>query len=270
MGAGRGSRRSGRTGSLRLHHHHDHHYVFPRGGNDLLEAEIEAARQLGVRFHPCRGSMDMGQSAGGLPADQLVEDTDEALVRTEEAIKSFHDPAPSSMLRIALAPCTPFTASPRLMPESAQLARRYGVRLHSHVSETVDEEEYCRHRFGVRPVELFASYGWLGPDVWLAHGVHLSEQDMARLADTGTGIACCPSSNLRLASGIAPTRSLLDSGAPVGLGVDGSASKRFEPSPGGGPPGPAGRTGEWLPRGADRPGRPEARYQRWRLPPGAR
>lgn len=202
----------------------DHHYVFPAGGNALLEAEVEAAREVGLRFHPCRGSMDMGRSAGGLPPDSLVEDTDGILAASEEAIGGFHDPTPASMLRIGLGPCTPFTASELLMRESAELARRHGVRLHSHIAETVDEEQYCLERFGMRPVDLFEAYGWLASDVWLAHGVHLTEEDLRRLADRSTGIASCPTSNLRLASGIAPLPSMLDHGVPVGLGVDGSAS----------------------------------------------
>lgn len=202
----------------------DHHYVFPAGSRDLLEVEIEAARDLGLRFHPCRGSMDLGASGGGLPPDELVEDTDEALARTEEAVGRHHDPRPGSMLRIAVAPCSPFSVSERLMREAAQLARRLGVRLHTHLAETLDEERHCVERFGKRPVELMETWGWLGEDVWYAHCVHIDHEDVRRLAGTGSGIAWCPTSNLRLGSGIAPGRSFLDEGTPVGLGVDGSAS----------------------------------------------
>ena len=202
----------------------DHHYVFPTGAGDLLEVEIEAARELGLRFHPCRGSMDLGESDGGLPPDQLVEDTDDALARTEEAVVRHHDPSAGSMLRIAVAPCSPFSVSERLMRGAAELARRLGVRLHTHLAETVDEERHCLERFGRRPVELMDDWGWLGDDVWFAHCVHLDEKDVRRLAETGSGVAWCPSSNLRLGSGIAPARALLDEGAGIGLGVDGSAS----------------------------------------------
>ena len=202
----------------------DHHYVFPPGRGDLLAAEVDAAREIGLRFHPCRGSMDLGRSSGGLPPDELVEDTDAALTRSEEDAARFHDPSPSSMLRIAIAPCSPFSVSERLMTESASLARRLGVRLHTHIAETLDEERHCRERFGRGPLEQLDEWGWLGPDVWLAHCVHLGEKDVRRVAETGTGVAWCPSSNLRLGSGIAPARALLDEGAPVGLGVDGSAS----------------------------------------------
>jgi cytosine/adenosine deaminase-related metal-dependent hydrolase len=202
----------------------DHHYVFPRGATGLLEAEIEAAESIGLRFHPCRGSMDLGASAGGLPPDRVVEDPDEVLARTEDAVSRFHDSAPGAMLRIAVGPCSPFSASERLMRESAVLARRLGVRLHTHIAETLDEEAYCRERFGRSPMELLDDLGFLGEDVWLAHCVHLADKDVRRIAETATGVAWCPTSNLRLGSGIAPVRALLDEGATVGLGVDGSAS----------------------------------------------
>ena len=202
----------------------DHHYVFPRGGAGLIETEIEVAAKMGVRFHPCRGSMDMGRSAGGLPPDEVVQDIDTILDHTQAVVRRYHDPGPGSMIRLAAAPCSPFSASERLMRDSADLARALGVRLHTHVAETADEDRYCQDRFGVRPVELLDQLGWLGPDVWLAHCVHLSDKDVARLAETGTAVASCPTSNLRLGSGIARVRALLDEGAPVGLGVDGSAS----------------------------------------------
>ena len=202
----------------------DHHYVFPRGVEDLLEVEIEAAGEVGVRFHPTRGSMDLGRSRGGLPPDEVVEDRDEILAASEAAIDRFHDPSPDSMLRIALAPCSPFSVTRGLMAEAAQLARRRGVRLHTHLAETEDEEEFCLQRFGVRPVEYLEDLGWLGDDVWLAHCVHLNGAEIRRFGETGTGVAHCPSSNGRLGAGIAPVAALVGAGAPVGLGVDGAAS----------------------------------------------
>jgi cytosine/adenosine deaminase-related metal-dependent hydrolase len=202
----------------------DHHYVFPHGSGDLLEAAISPARELGVRFHPCRGSMDLGRADGGLPPDNVTEDRDAILTATERAIDTWHDPAPGSMLRIAVAPCSPFSATAGLMREAAELARLRGVRLHTHVAETLEEQEFCKDRFGVRPVQFLEELGWLGGDVWLAHCVHLSSSDVRRLAETGTGVAHCPTSNARLGAGVAPVASLTSAGAPVGLGVDGAAS----------------------------------------------
>ncbi len=203
----------------------DHHYVFPNDGGDVLAAEIDAAREVGLRFHPCRGSMDLGESAGGLPPDRIVEETDAALAATEAAIDRWHDPAPDAMLRIGVAPCSPFSVTPKLMSEAADLARRKGVRLHTHLAETADEEEYCRATHGCTPAEYAERLGWLGDDVWLAHGVHLDDAAVGRLAATGTGVAHCPSSNARLGAGLARVRDLLDAGVPVGLGVDGAASQ---------------------------------------------
>jgi cytosine/adenosine deaminase-related metal-dependent hydrolase len=203
----------------------DHHYVFPRGGGDVLAAEIEAAQRIGLRFHPTRGSMDLSRKDGGLPPDHVVEDTDEALAATEAAIDRWHDPAPDAMLQIAVAPCSPFSVTTRLMSEAAVLARRKDVRLHTHLAETDDEEDFCRERFGCTPVEYAERVGWLGDDVWLAHGVHLDDTAIARLGATGTGVAHCPSSNARLGAGSARVRELLDHGVPVGLGVDGAASQ---------------------------------------------
>ena len=203
----------------------DHHYVFPRDGGDVLAAEIEAAQQIGLRFHPTRGSMDLSRKDGGLPPDNVVEQTEEALAATEAAIDRWHDPAPDAMLQIAVAPCSPFSVTSKLMSEAALLARRKGVRLHTHLAETDDEEDFCQERFGCTPVEYAESLGWLGDDVWLAHGVHLNDAAIARLGATGTGIAHCPSSNARLGAGTARVRELLDHRVPVGLGVDGAASQ---------------------------------------------
>lgn len=207
----------------------DHHYVFPKGRGDLFEAEIEAARAVGVRFHPCRGSMDRGRSDGGLPPDEVVESLDEILTATEDAIRKYHDPSFGSMLRIAVAPCSPFSVSRDLMVRSAALARAHGVRLHTHIAETVDEDEHCVEQFGVLPVEYLDQLGWLGPDVWLAHCIHLTDKDVRRFTETGTGAAHCPSSNGRLGAGIARVSDLLRAGAPVGLGVDGAASSEMTP-----------------------------------------
>ncbi|QXJ24732.1 8-oxoguanine deaminase [Actinomadura graeca] len=207
----------------------DHHYIFPKGRGDLFAAEIEAAAELGVRFHPCRGSMDRGRSDGGLPPDEVVEDLDTILDETAAAIDLYHDPSPGSLLRVAVAPCSPFSVSRDLLTRSAELARARGVRLHTHLAETLDEEEHTSEQFGMTPAEYMDSIGWLGPDVWLAHCVHLHDADVKRLAETGTGTAHCPSSNARLGSGIARVAHLLEAGAPVGLGVDGPASAELVP-----------------------------------------
>ncbi|TWD73133.1 cytosine/adenosine deaminase-related metal-dependent hydrolase [Kribbella amoyensis] len=202
----------------------DHHYVFPSAGGDVLDASVEAAREVGLRFHPTRGSMDLGRSSGGLPPDEVVEDLDTILVRTHEAIAAHHDPSFGAMLRIGVAPCSPFSVSAQLLIEAAGLAREHRVSLHTHLAETLDEEAYCRERFGCSPVDYLDRLGWLGPDVWLAHAVHLDDSAVKKLAATRTGVAHCPSSNARLGAGIARTRDLRDAGVRVGLGVDGSAS----------------------------------------------
>ncbi len=202
----------------------DHHYIFPRRGGDVAESVVAAAETVGTRLHLVRGSMDRGTAHGGLPPESLVEDTDEALAGTETAIDRFHDPAPGAAVRVAVGPCSPFSVSDRLMRESASLARRRGVRLHTHLAETAEEHHRCLAEFGRTPVEYAEELGWLGPDVWLAHGVHLSPAAVERLAATGTGVAHCPSSNARLAAGMAPVRDLFAADASVGLGVDGSAS----------------------------------------------
>ncbi len=198
----------------------DHHYVFPRGRSGLWEAEVQAARELGVRIVASRGSMDLGESDGGLPPDSLVEDVDTVLAETERLAAL----ADGALVQLAVAPCSPFSATERLMAESAELARRLGLVLHTHLAETVEEEAYCRELYGCTPVEYLAELGWLADDVWCAHCVHLSEADVQTFADTGTGVAHCPSSNLRLGAGVAPVRSMLSAGVRVGLGVDGSAS----------------------------------------------
>jgi cytosine/adenosine deaminase-related metal-dependent hydrolase len=202
----------------------DHHYVFPRDGGDVLAAEIDAAREVGLRFHPTRGSMDLGRRQGGLPPDHIVEDIDEILAATEAAVDAYHDPAPGSMLQIAVAPCSPFSVTEDLLTGAAELARRKDIRLHTHLAETSDEDDYCRERFGRSPAQYLADLGWLGPDVWLAHAVHLDDAAVALVAGSGTAIAHCPSSNARLGAGIARTRDLRTAGVPVGLGVDGPAS----------------------------------------------
>ena len=201
----------------------DHHYVFPPGRAGLVEAEIQAAREIGVRMVASRGSMDVGESQGGLPPDDLVEELDTVLADTE-GLATLHEEGPGAWTQIAVAPCSPFSASKRLMSESAALARRLGLRLHTHLAETVEEEQYCRGLFGCRPVEYLEQLDWLAGDVWCAHCVHLSEADVRAFAAAGTGVAHCPTSNLRLGAGVAPVRAMLDAGVPVGLGVDGSAS----------------------------------------------
>jgi cytosine/adenosine deaminase-related metal-dependent hydrolase len=201
----------------------DHHYVFPRGRTGLVEAELTAARELGVRIVASRGSMDLGESQGGLPPDTLVEELDAILADTE-SLAVLHERGAGAWTQIAVAPCSPFSVTKRLMVESAELARRLGLLLHTHLAETVEEEEYCRGLFGCRPVEYLEQVGWLDGDVWCAHCVHLDQSDRARFGETGVGVAHCPTSNLRLGAGIAPVPELLAAGVRVGLGVDGSAS----------------------------------------------
>jgi cytosine/adenosine deaminase-related metal-dependent hydrolase len=202
----------------------DHHYVFPRGRDGLIEAEVEAARELGLRIVASRGSMDLGESDGGLPPDDLVEELDSVLAETERLAAALHEPGRGARVQIAVAPCSPFSVTTRLMEESAALARRLGLPLHTHLAETVEEEAYCRELYGCTPVEYLERLGWLAGDVWCAHCVHLSERDIAVFGRTGTGVAHCPTSNLRLGAGVAPVRELMDADVRVGLGVDGSAS----------------------------------------------
>ena len=202
----------------------DHHYVFPRGRTGLIEAEVQAAQELGLRLVASRGSMDLGESDGGLPPDELVEDIDAVLADTERLAAALHQSGPGARVQIAVAPCSPFSVTGRLMEESASLARRLGLLLHTHLAETSDEESYCRELYGCTPVEYLDRLGWLADDVWCAHCVHLTEDEVGRFGETGTGVAHCPTSNLRLGAGVAPVRDLLDAGVRVGLGVDGSAS----------------------------------------------
>lgn len=202
----------------------DHHYVFPRGGGDILGAIVHEAGALGLRLTATRGSMDLSESDGGLPPDFAVETTDDALTASAEAVGRLHDARPGSMVHVAIAPCSPFSVTGDLLRESATLARDLGVRLHTHGSETVEEDAFCRERFGAGPTDYLEGLGWLGSDVWMAHCVHMSDHDIARFAATGTGVAHCPSSNARLAAGIAPVRAMVDAGVAVGLGVDGAAS----------------------------------------------
>lgn len=200
----------------------DHLYLFPNDAR--LDAEIEAARELGVRFQPCRGSMSLGRSQGGLPPDSVVQSEDEILRDCERVVERYHDPARYSMCRIAIAPCSPFSVTEGEMRQAGIWARERGLTLHTHVAETLDEEQFCLRKFGRRPVALMADLGWLGSEVWFAHCVHLNADEIALMAETGTGVAHCPSSNMRLGSGIAPVREMRDAGVKVGLAVDGSAS----------------------------------------------
>jgi cytosine/adenosine deaminase-related metal-dependent hydrolase len=202
----------------------DHHYVFPRGREGLIEAEVQAAREVGVRITASRGSMDLGVSDGGLPPDELVEELDAVLADTERLVGSLHEPGPGARVQLAVAPCSPFSVTGRLMEESAALARRLRLLLHTHLAETTEEEEYCRSLYGCTPVEYLDRVGWLSHDVWCAHCVHLSDGEAALFGKAGVGVAHCPTSNLRLGAGVAPVRRLLDEGARVGLGADGSAS----------------------------------------------
>ena len=198
----------------------DHHYVFPRGVSGLIEAELDAARSIGLRFVAARGSMDLGESDGGLPPDALVEDLDAILADTER-LAGLTD---GDLVGLAVAPCSPFSVTSRLMEESAALARRLNLQLHTHLAETVEEDDYCSELHGCTPVEYLERVGWIDTDVWCAHCVHLSDADVQTFGRAGVGVAHCPTSNLRLGAGVAPVRSLLDTGVRVGLGVDGTAS----------------------------------------------
>jgi cytosine/adenosine deaminase-related metal-dependent hydrolase len=203
----------------------DHHYLYPKHfKDDLPGIQFAAATELGLRFAPTRGSMSRSKKDGGLPPDSVVQDEDRILAECEETIDKYHDPAPDAMRKVALAPCSPFSVSEKSMRDAALLARRRGVRLHTHLAETSDENEFCVQVYGRRPLKLMEDCGFVGKDVWYAHGIHFNDEELALLARTGTGVAHCPSSNMRLGSGIARVREMLDLGIPVGLGVDGSAS----------------------------------------------
>ncbi|MEJ2707260.1 MAG: 8-oxoguanine deaminase [Anaerolineales bacterium] len=200
----------------------DHLYLFPNGSR--LDDEIQAGQEIGLRLHASRGSMSLGESKGGLPPDSVVEDEDFILKDSQRLIEQYHDPNPGAMTRIVLAPCSPFSVTPDLMRQSTSLAREYGVQLHTHLAETQDEEAFCLETFGLRPVALMESLNWIGEDVWFAHSVHVNEEEINLYAQTGCGVAHCPTSNMRLGSGIAPIVQMLQTGVKVGLGVDGSAS----------------------------------------------
>jgi cytosine/adenosine deaminase-related metal-dependent hydrolase len=200
----------------------DHLYMFPNGSR--LDDSIEAAVEIGLRFHPTRGSMSIGESKGGLPPDSIVEDEGAILADTRRLIEAYDDPKPFSMMRIGVAPCSPFTVSQGLMRDSAALARSYGVGLHTHLAEDPDDVTYSLEKFGVRPGQFAEDHDWCGPDVWHAHCVQLDAEEVALLARTGTGVAHCPCSNMRLGSGVARVREMVAAGVRVGLGVDGSAS----------------------------------------------
>ncbi len=200
----------------------DHLYLFPNGSQ--LDDEILAARQVGVRLHASRGSMSLGESKGGLPPDRVVEDENFILKDSQRLVETYHDAQPGAMTRVVLAPCSPFSVTTDLMRQAASLARTYGVQLHTHLAETQDEESFCVQKFGYRPVAYMESVDWVGPDVWFAHSVHVNDEEILTYKQTGCGVAHCPTSNMRLASGIAPVWDMLRAGVKVGLGVDGSAS----------------------------------------------
>lgn len=203
----------------------DHHYLYPKGfDGDIMSIQFSAADTLGMRFSPTRGSMSLSRKDGGLPPDSVVQSEDEILSDSERVIKLFHDPDPMAMHKVVLAPCSPFSVTKSLMSESARLARKYSVRLHTHLCETIDEEETCMKMYGIRPVELMQECSLIGPDVFYAHGIHFNDEELKVLKETGSQVAHCPSSNMRLGSGICRVREMLDMGITVGIGVDGSAS----------------------------------------------
>lgn len=200
----------------------DHHYVFPSGAGDLIGAQAQAADATGIRMHFSRGSMDLSKKDGGLPPDSVVQTVDEIMADSEALIAKYHDPSFQSMRRLALAPCSPFSVSADLLRESAILARKHGVRLHTHLCETRDEENYTLEKVGLRPLAYMETLGWTGPDVWYAHGIHFNDEELQLLAKTGTGVCHCPVSNMKLSSGIARIPEMLKLGVPVGMGVDGT------------------------------------------------
>ena len=200
----------------------DHLYLFPNGSR--LDDEISTAKEIGLRIHASRGSMSLGESQGGLPPDSVVDGEDKILADSRRLIQTYHDPRPGSYVQIVLAPCSPFSVTGELMKQSAALARQYGVQLHTHLAETEDEEQFCLQKFGYRPVPYMQSVEWVGKDVWFAHAVYVNKEEVKTFALHGCGVAHCPTSNMRLASGIAPVKEYLAAGVKVGLGVDGSAS----------------------------------------------
>ncbi|MFZ3205437.1 MAG: 8-oxoguanine deaminase [Pseudomonas sp.] len=202
----------------------DHHYLFPDGLEQAIDVQVEVVRELGMRAMLTRGSMSLGQADGGLPPQQTVQLGEVILADSQRLIRHYHERGAGAQIQIALAPCSPFSVTPEIMRQSAELAEELDVRLHTHLAETLDEEDFCLQRFGLRTVDYLDSVGWLGPRTWLAHGIHFNQDEIARLGQAGTGICHCPSSNMRLASGICPTLDLAAAGAPIGLGVDGSAS----------------------------------------------
>ena len=202
----------------------DHTYLYPKGQTGLVDAQIDAARSLGIRFHATRGSMSVGSSGGGLPPDDCTQAEEEILRDGERLVKEHHDKGPYAMIQIGLAPCAPFSVSKELMKETAAQAKKWGVRMHTHLCETIDEEAYCLEKYKLRPIDFVESLGWLDSNVWLAHMVHVNDDEIKRLAKAKVGIAHCPSSNFRLGSGVPPVRKYIDGGIAVGLAVDGSAS----------------------------------------------
>jgi 8-oxoguanine deaminase len=202
----------------------DHHYIFPEAAREALDIQVDATRQIGIRATLTRGSMSLGEDEGGLPPQNTIQDEDAILADCERVIDRYHDARQGAMLQVALAPCSPFSVTEELMKQSARLARRKKVRLHTHLAETMDENDFCLAQFGLRPVDYLERVGWLADDVWLAHGIHFDDEEIARLGRAGVGISHCPSSNMMLGSGRCPVRNLEGAGIPVGLGVDGSAS----------------------------------------------
>ncbi|MDP7564045.1 MAG: amidohydrolase family protein, partial [Arenicellales bacterium] len=202
----------------------DHHYLYPPGLEQALDIQVRVASHIGMRVTLTRGSMDLSQKDGGLPPDSVVQDAQTILADCERVVNTYHQSDPGAMVQVALAPCSPFSVSDPLMRESAALASRLGVRLHTHLGETRDENDYCLARLGMRPLDYLEECGWLGSHTWLAHGIHFTDDEIKRLGQAGTAVTHCPHSNMTLASGLCPTCALQNAGSPVGLGVDGSAS----------------------------------------------
>jgi 8-oxoguanine deaminase len=202
----------------------DHHYVFPRGLENAIDIEVEEARRLGLRMTVTRGSMTVSKKDGGIPPDEIVQDEETILADTERVLNLFHDPRPGALIRIAVAPCSPFSVTKRIMVESAKLAKQHNCQMHTHLAQTEEENAYCQHLYGMRPVDLLEETGWMNPRAWLAHGIYFDAREVARLGQAGVGVCHCAASDMVLALGICPTKDLEAAGSPVGLGVDGSAS----------------------------------------------